>query len=1176
MAYTQTRTFIAAGTAANGTTAAVTYGLPAGITAGARLILVLESDAQRSISNANGGTWTLVGTYSVTGSVITVFESKYAGAGQGSVSVGAAADHQVGRTYAFTGSAADGDAICAAVVQNGENVSDTSWSISGTTTTVNNSLVVICATRANDATSTTAFSAWTNASLASITEAGEFGTTSGNGGGGVVAYGVDTTAGTVDATTVTNSTATVKAWVVFALAPISVSDVSVKQYVQQTTTNQGSSSTSANTFASATLSGSSILFHVGYWATVDAALTVADSVNAGNYTLVQSVTDTVNNYTFAQFVKHNVSAGTPTVTATFGSAKTYTASAAYEIANVDTASPIAGSNGQFQANPTTGTDATTSGAITIAAGNRLIIGTSGEATANTAPTVGTGFTQLGAAWNTTGSNSLDEYKRITSGTAAPATYTAPNTNGRATLGIVFNEASTGASGTCAAALPDLSASASASVGQAVTCTTATTLPDLSASASITVGAFTPVCTLAATLPDLSSSAAMSVGQAVTSTCAASLPNLSAFAVMSAGSYPTIGISDNAYKVYQSAGNSVTTPSRTKTLGSVLVAGAGILDPVTESAAPTDTASNTFTPINTLIYYQAYAQSGVRIWAKTNSAGTTGYQMTKTCLEGSETTVGYLEILNANTVSTPLQTAHVGGLGVFTSQTVTTTGPAVLVCYFHGEGYVTTPSTASAGWALQKEYQATASSIHQAIFAREVTAAGTYSCTVTSAQQGVGTGGITSIFQVYQQNSVTSTCAATLPDLTASATVSVGQALTATCAATLPALSATAAASVGQPVTVACTATLPNLSASASLTVVGVVSCVAAATLPALAASASALVGEAVTGTCAATLPNLTATAGASVGGGVSCALAATLPALSCSATASVGQPVIASLQATLPAPTASATGSVGQGVTFAANATLPAPAAFAVGIIGQAVTCAAAATLPDPAATFTVTVLPLPPICSLAATLPELTAAATALVGQAVTCSMTATLPGLSASASGGIGSSANCSAAATLPDLSASATLSVGVPVTFAATAILPGLSAQALALVGSGVFCTAAATLPDLSLVASCETSAFVECTAAATLPDLEAFAVLNIEHLVIGECAATLPDFACSASLTIGESVMCVLSASLPVPLIRAQVRTGVTHETYSGRVSIANLFGGSTSIANRYAGTTRIWQ
>src|SRR5512147_987596 len=114
MPYLETRAPIGTvGTAAAGTTSATAYPLPTGAPYGSRFILQVEGTTTKTITNQNGGTWTLVGSFSVTGSAITVFEAKYV-AGMGNPTCSADADHQTGRIYSYSGSLNDPDVVCSA------------------------------------------------------------------------------------------------------------------------------------------------------------------------------------------------------------------------------------------------------------------------------------------------------------------------------------------------------------------------------------------------------------------------------------------------------------------------------------------------------------------------------------------------------------------------------------------------------------------------------------------------------------------------------------------------------------------------------------------------------------------------------------------------------------------------------------------------------------------------------------------------------------------------------------------------------------------------------------------------------------------------------------------------------------------------------------------------------
>ncbi len=221
-----TPTFVAAGAVSSGT-GAITPALPAGIAANDILLLFLETANEAiSISNQNGGTWTAVtsspqgtGTAGSTSATrLTAFWSRYNGT-QGAPTASDSGNHQLGRIIAIRGAAASGNPwdVTAGGV---EATADTSGSIPGATTTVANTLVVTAiATSLPDSSSTTRFSAWTNANLTSITERTDNSVTAGNGGGLGVATGIKATAGAYGNTAVTLATSASKGMMSIAVKP---------------------------------------------------------------------------------------------------------------------------------------------------------------------------------------------------------------------------------------------------------------------------------------------------------------------------------------------------------------------------------------------------------------------------------------------------------------------------------------------------------------------------------------------------------------------------------------------------------------------------------------------------------------------------------------------------------------------------------------------------------------------------------------------------------------------------------------------------------------------------------------------------------------------------------------------------------------------------------------------
>jgi hypothetical protein len=219
-------TFVALGSGiAN--TGASSVPLPAGLQTNDILLMFLETANQAiSINNQNGGTWTQVtgspqGTGiagGTNGTRLTVFWSRYNGS-QGAPTITDSGDHQIGRIMAIRGATASGDP-CDVTAGGVEDTADTSGSITGATTTVANTLVVVAvATSLPDAVSSAKFSGWTNANLSSLTERIDFTSTPGNGGGLATATGVKATAGAYGATAVTLVNAAHKGLMSIAIKP---------------------------------------------------------------------------------------------------------------------------------------------------------------------------------------------------------------------------------------------------------------------------------------------------------------------------------------------------------------------------------------------------------------------------------------------------------------------------------------------------------------------------------------------------------------------------------------------------------------------------------------------------------------------------------------------------------------------------------------------------------------------------------------------------------------------------------------------------------------------------------------------------------------------------------------------------------------------------------------------
>jgi len=215
-------TVFAVGAAASSTGAAITPGIPAGTVADDVLILLHEMDPVLSAAALGAVT----GYAEVTGSPssqtgglptrLTVRWHRATGAESGTVSCPAVTNHHIARIVGVRGCVTSGDPWNQTAASL-ENVSDTSVSVDGLTTTVADCLVLAAFTTGQDVASTANVGTWANASLAGVAEQVDNWTSSGTGGGIGAATGEKATAGAVAATTAVLVTANFKAQFCLAL-----------------------------------------------------------------------------------------------------------------------------------------------------------------------------------------------------------------------------------------------------------------------------------------------------------------------------------------------------------------------------------------------------------------------------------------------------------------------------------------------------------------------------------------------------------------------------------------------------------------------------------------------------------------------------------------------------------------------------------------------------------------------------------------------------------------------------------------------------------------------------------------------------------------------------------------------------------------------------------------------
>lgn len=197
-------TFVSAGTI-SASTQNVTPGLPAGATTGDILVYIVCNNSSLS-SGPSGYSFLAIGNGAIT--ELRVYWKRHSGSESAqTASINPSSTGLIARMLAFRGCVAAGvpfDQSTSSV----DNTNATSLTFPAVTSTLPNTMVLnVIGEALSTATGTAEFSAYANAVLASITEATDNNSTSGNGEGIGSAYGVLATPGSSGTTTVTAATA---------------------------------------------------------------------------------------------------------------------------------------------------------------------------------------------------------------------------------------------------------------------------------------------------------------------------------------------------------------------------------------------------------------------------------------------------------------------------------------------------------------------------------------------------------------------------------------------------------------------------------------------------------------------------------------------------------------------------------------------------------------------------------------------------------------------------------------------------------------------------------------------------------------------------------------------------------------------------------------------------------
>ena len=212
--------FVAVGTAQSGT-GNITVPWPTHQTGDVALLFIESCGGQAASLGTPAGFAAVTNSPQSTGTGtagtrITVYWCRATSSSMASPVVTDPGDHVYGKIFTFRGVTGTGNPWD--VTAGGVKATASTTTTFGTlTTSVNNELIVLAASRDNDSAAA-AWSGWTNANLSNLTERSDEGTTQGNGGGIGVATGIKASAGAIGSST-TTVTSSVDGHMTIALKP---------------------------------------------------------------------------------------------------------------------------------------------------------------------------------------------------------------------------------------------------------------------------------------------------------------------------------------------------------------------------------------------------------------------------------------------------------------------------------------------------------------------------------------------------------------------------------------------------------------------------------------------------------------------------------------------------------------------------------------------------------------------------------------------------------------------------------------------------------------------------------------------------------------------------------------------------------------------------------------------
>lgn len=347
----------AVGTLVHGTTGAVSVAWPTHAS-GDIAFLIVESAGSRNITLSTPAgfvplTYGLGTVQATSGTRLTIWWCRATSSSMASPAVTPAADHSDAVIVTVRGAIADGDPVEAFAYTNKSSAS-TSVTWPAVTTVTNDCLILNIGTRDNDAAGA-ALSSSANASLASVAEGADDGTTDGNGGGIFTVSGTLATAGSSGTTTAT-VTSSQNMLVTLAIRSQAATGI----YMRQRSFSNIYTSGATVALPANTLPGSLIVIDVSQY-NVDPALSEYSDSQGNTYQAVRAaINDGDVDHLYMMYAKNTIG-GSYTLTFTGNSVGATVFVTEY--VGADTTSPLdqvgftaSGSGTTYTASVTTTTD----------------------------------------------------------------------------------------------------------------------------------------------------------------------------------------------------------------------------------------------------------------------------------------------------------------------------------------------------------------------------------------------------------------------------------------------------------------------------------------------------------------------------------------------------------------------------------------------------------------------------------------------------------------------------------------------------------------------------------------------------------------------------------------------------------------------------------------------------